>query len=197
MYQDTPIRQFELLGQASLNVSNGLTANVNTYARTQAQCAVYSTFPTSYALERWRGDGANQAQVCFLLKDTAGDAVDDMDGQFRLYGKDSSTIMGGALLVEGDVTAGAAVLGTAASPGTAPVPGVTLTGQWGWADTITLSGGTLVNNIGAWAEPDTGADGIASMWFDLRGFKYFWIDFDCDAGDGTACDDMMAIIRLY
>lgn len=201
MYHDTKKNQFTLLNSASGNVAagadafgaGGLTPDVNTYVLSYPTACRRSNKPADdYCYPFFTGDGSNYAVLQFLLNDTAGDAVENMTAAFSLWGW-SPGMSGGVLLLTVALTAGTAVLGTAAAPGMAPVPGVTLTGQWGYVDYINLS----ANNIGAWAKPDAGADGIAQLFIDPKGLKWLFGDWDCDGGGGTACDDGMAIIREY
>ena len=193
MYNDTPITQFKRLSKASANVTAGETAAVTTYALSYPTACVHSNWPSnSYQIET--ATGANYAVLQFLLCDTAGDSVDGRTGYFTLWGKSAGT-SGAVLLFTASLLAGSAVIGTAAAPGVSPADGTANVGQWGYVDGLEFT----VNNIGAWTKPALAdaANGIAQVFFDPKGIKSLFGDWDLDAGAGTTPDDAMAIIREY
>ena len=179
---------FALAGQASVNVTNALTADVNTYALSSATAVLVANRPTNAQMYQIPvNDGHIDHRVRVLINDAA---VDGKDGRLRLWTFDAGT-GGGYLLGEWTCTGGSGLVVTH------PVMGETLaSGQWSFADTIV----EVSNRCNAELYGASGASADANGIAEIRTMFHFdpWIfaDFDCDAGS-AACDDMMVICKGY
>lgn len=206
MYNDTNSEEFECLSLASVNVSNEDVAAQTAFALSYPTAVVHGNWPKASAFVIPKAHGYNNGLLRFMLKDLAGDAVDNMTAHFKLWGWQEGT-SGARLLLHLVLTCGSAVIGTAGTPGTGPVinannrtvtapqgTAITWAGQWGYVDTISMT----TNRVFAIVDPSAGADnGIAELYFDLIGGYSIFGDWDTDAGAGSTPDDALAIIRGY
>ncbi len=158
---------WKVLNQASVNVSEGLTANVNTYAL--AYGATWATAAQNPAKKPASARGkfgleANLMRLQFLIADSDNDK-----GNAKIWGWDAS----GApmiLMVLTLIQAGTAICTTH------PVTGAALT-NFRYADAITIN----PNQCGAIVRGTNETDGIVEVEFDLRGRSYAFCDWDMNA----------------
>ncbi len=173
--------EFNIKGQALVNVAHGLTPNVNTFAMTHAQVAAQNPLNLLGIATVPDLDG-NRAQIQFLLKHGA-DANNKTALVHMHRWKDQR---GGICVADLTITSGAAVETKLPS-------GEGLAGIWNYADTIIET--NVVSEIAFTGL--SGGDGVYEAKLDLAGGRYLFFDFDCDGGGGDACTDVIALVSWF
>ena len=184
-------REWRLMGRASVNVSNSLTANVNTYACSYPTVANVANRPQLSYLYRIPANTPAGYRLRFCLKHAT--AVDDKLAQCKLWGWDAGN-GGGRLLAKLNLTAGSGVITAApVREATDLTDGVT---EWSHCDTISVE--TDNCELIEYGTGGTGddANGIAELRFCPRGISWILTDFKCDAL-GTASSDGLVTIKNF
>ena len=160
--------EFELINTASVDQSS-----VNTYELSYPTAVIPGNRPSgAHEIETTR---ANSIRLRFLLNDASDANGKDAHVTIWLWDGVSGAYKACELVLtagNGDVTEH-------------PITDKTLpSGDWKYVDTITVS----TNNRMVMVWGSNNDDGIAEVYFDLRGSDFIFADFDCDAGSAAASD---------